>query len=116
MDIPYTLYYMSMDDLRKRLIERYPETDYPSKYLYANLTHVCDLDDYSIKYYSKESVAEVEIAFRIPLICYRPIEKITRVLLNSNATFYMDSGQPGLEDVITEWLYDVELKYILNNS
>ena len=116
MDISYTLYYVMMDHLRSMLKEAYTDTIFGRcNYLYADLTHIQDVERLEDKVLPLNLIGEIEVAFVNYNILYPTKDTIERVLLYSDGNFSLERYNNGLKRVLSEWILLVKARYHIKN-
>jgi hypothetical protein len=113
MDIPYTLYYVLIGELRSIIKEIF--TKYASRlwvYGYVDLVHVVDLDDKPSDI-PANVIAQIEVSYTEYSYIYGLYDVVEYVLLTDDCKFILKKPNALLETAISTWLLIVNARYLI---
>lgn len=112
MDIPYTSYYVLMDDLRAIIKSVYSLNMRGNWiYLHTHLTHIEDIEKYQTLPYPKNVIAEIEFAYSTYTIIMGEQIQTEKVLLKSDASCVFARRDALLNVALDSWFLLVKAAY-----
>ena len=101
-----------MDELRSLFREKFPMVLFGNTYyLYTDLTYIHDVERLEGMVFPNILTAELEITFAVSVFGIGIVERVERVLLNSDGTFIMEVENPQVKEVLKEWILLIKKKY-----
>ena len=114
MDIPYTLYYLLIDDLRdivKSIYIRNMPFDW--QYEYVDIRHIEDIEDKE-KGLPRDLVAQIDFSYSSHKFLWNKVIILNHIWINQEGKYIIDKPDILLEDALDRWIKIVRAEYLIS--
>ena len=114
MDIPYTLYYLLIEELRDIVKSIYVRSmPFDWEYEYIDIMHIEDVDNKE-KGLPRDIVAQIDFSYSSYKFLWNKVITVNHIWINQDGKYIIDKPDLLLQDAIDRWIKIVRAEYLIS--